>query len=355
MKGEEEDDGWVEYFEPEQGYYLYNAETGESKWKEDTEGIDSNFDDKVENEENASLIKDRRKQKRSGFAEYLRKSKNAPKPSSTAALTTAASSSSSTTNHYSRLAACFYCTFHFFNSCCIEAPVLVLESVVRVAFVGFVWLMTLGHGLVTRGLQWNDHLSHCTYIYLREIAITSAVALSVVIPGMILFAYRKYTLYDDWDLAPIPTVLGYADARRFCTIVYGGGAVANNVDYTIRRGGREHEHEQEQSGGGSSASQDYLWPMNCCFASSCSCSCTKEKVNELHHSAEDDSTDSSGGDGMGYSSNRDRDSDSTTPVIPVCACTPQGAVLFVPKDIVHDLKIFLRGDRDSIDSLQIEL
>lgn len=313
MEDGEIESSWTEYYDSEQGFwYLYNAETGESKWRDDAisndPNDDPNYDEKKE--ANTSLLKDRkpRKQKkRSMFQKFIVDKKTSESHS--------ASEANIDVIERSRSTMCCYCFYHFFNAIFIETPLILVESILRVIFISIIWVMVLGRTLLTQGTTFSNQSQRRTYMYSREIAISLSATLSLSIPGIILFAYRKYKVYDDWELSPIPTILGAADTRRFCTIVFGGGALASNVD-TIRQ-----DPSQEGS------SQDYL----CCFGANITREQDSDSTNIDSNSPASSLAPGGGGGGGG------------------------GTMLMVPKEILHDLRVFLQGDRDSIDSLHLVL
>ena len=76
---------------------------------------------------------------------------------------------------------------------------------------------------------------------MREAAICLAAVLSMCMPGLAAFAYRRQSGEGDWDLSPVPTVLGWVDSRRFAAFsLVGGGRLATWQD--------EDESEGEGAG-----------------------------------------------------------------------------------------------------------
>jgi len=87
---------------------------------------------------------------------------------------------------------------------------------------------------------------HLSWRWLREGLLLMSATLTLAIPGMALMVYRHFDADgDDWDLHPIPTLLGYVDPRRFYTFCLGQGSMASNAFYdadmgsmdTIQHGG----------------------------------------------------------------------------------------------------------------------
>lgn len=64
-----------------------------------------------------------------------------------------------------------------------------------------------------------------------ENILSLAAALSMTIPFMILVVYREFNGVDDWNLNPIPTVLGWVDPRRLAVLTLGQGSSASNVEF----------------------------------------------------------------------------------------------------------------------------
>lgn len=65
---------------------------------------------------------------------------------------------------------------------------------------------------------------------LQEIVINAAVMLSLLLPCCIILSFRRYSDGEDWDILPIPTIVGVVDLRRYFVIVYGYGSAAVNID-----------------------------------------------------------------------------------------------------------------------------
>jgi hypothetical protein len=68
--------------------------------------------------------------------------------------------------------------------------------------------------------------------FFREGALFFFAALSLAVPGAALFVYRDAPLDDaDWDVRPLPTLVGSVDPRRFWAFYLGRCSLANNGYY----------------------------------------------------------------------------------------------------------------------------
>ena len=127
----------------------------------------------------------------------------------------------------------FPCLLCFHSFCC-EGPVAVFEGLVKAPlYIAFSLLLFLLAPLTYpfwKGKLWNEGKAH-----LREGLLFLAAALTLSIPcSLTLTVYSKFTPENDWNLSPIPTLLGPVDPRRFSTLEGGDGALAANCFY--RRG-----------------------------------------------------------------------------------------------------------------------
>ena len=144
---------------------------------------------------------------------------------------------------------CFY-----LNILLLEYPLSVLEGCLRVCIlsVGVVFLLLISlllWGVCSSNVAWKGF----SYLRLmcREVVLTSAATISLLIPFVILLIYRDYDTENAWDISPLPTIIGTVDARRFCVITLGHGSDADNIDIpvdtdtstnlTTTRKGRTHD------------------------------------------------------------------------------------------------------------------
>ena len=122
---------------------------------------------------------------------------------------------------------CFYSVCIFINAIIIEGPFAAAEGYIRSGLFLLAFFVVCIPYVVTRYV-WLYQLGS---ILLREFLLSFAAALSLTIPLMSCFVYRKYRMDDDWELATVPTLCGWVDSRRFASFTYGNGSFANNVRY----------------------------------------------------------------------------------------------------------------------------
>ena len=126
------------------------------------------------------------------------------------------------------------------EGCCCETPAALVEAAVRVPFYlgGAACLFLLsGAVCLARGCAFKKGfaLLHRSFLYLREALLLAAAALTIALPCCVFSIYKEMPADDgDWDVAPIPTLLGSVDPRRFYTFHLGRASLANNRDYDER-------------------------------------------------------------------------------------------------------------------------
>lgn len=122
---------------------------------------------------------------------------------------------------------CCYSMCIFVNAVLIEGPLSAVEGLIRAGLFFVACFMVLLAAVLTRhGLYYT-----LCFNLLRECMISFAGALTLSIPFMSCFAYRRYRMDVEWKLAAIPTILGWVDCRRFMVFTYGNGSFARNVRY----------------------------------------------------------------------------------------------------------------------------
>lgn len=119
---------------------------------------------------------------------------------------------------------CYYRCM-FVTACLFEGPFVVLEALVRsVCFfaMGVVYMVFAILKEQERD-YWYTQAKKC----MRETLLCLATAVTFLIPFTGCCVYRAYRSDEaEWDLAPMPTVLGWVDTRRFFTFCLGGGSMA---------------------------------------------------------------------------------------------------------------------------------
>jgi len=108
------------------------------------------------------------------------------------------------------------------NACLCEAPLAAIEGLCRTAAFTLFAAISLLLAAFTMGALWVRRAKACA----REAALTLAATFSLLVPFIVCFVYRRFDGDEDWDLAPLPTVLGWVDAQRFTTFALGGGSYA---------------------------------------------------------------------------------------------------------------------------------
>ena len=110
----------------------------------------------------------------------------------------------------------------YFTAMFIECPMALLETCLR---IGLFLLSAIICGALAI-FRYQNRRAYYTVLgrdCVRETLLCLAALFSLLIPGLVCTIYRQYHTYDDWDLAPLPTVLGWVDSRRFASFVFGSG------------------------------------------------------------------------------------------------------------------------------------
>lgn len=118
-----------------------------------------------------------------------------------------------------------YSVFIFINALLIEGPLAFIECIVRAFFFLF------ASSLVLIAMLCFPGLSSLTFRLIREAFLCGAAAITLCFPGAPCLVYRRYSADNEWELAPLPTVLGWVDARRFISFSFSNGSFASNVLY----------------------------------------------------------------------------------------------------------------------------
>lgn len=246
------DDEWVKYLDEEtNAYYWYNNDTGESRWEGEQEGGESSSPlNSTKGKEN-NVQKKKQKTNKSKDDHDKDKTTNIKKPKNKK------SSKRSKKKEYNddddefidllreqdlfnrtgvdinRYRLCFY-----LNLLLLEYPLSVLEGCIRTVLLSLlVVVMLVVSALLCVCCSLNAAKHSLSYMYLvgREVILTMAATLSLVVPFVILFIYRDYDTEHVWDLSPLPTIIGGVDARRFLVVSMGQGSEADNVNIDMTR------------------------------------------------------------------------------------------------------------------------
>jgi hypothetical protein len=127
----------------------------------------------------------------------------------------------------------------FVNAFILEGPAAVLEGILRAAIFSIGSIIVLLFAVLCRKKGWF----YLSGQLIREVLLCIFAVLTLCIPGTACLVYRRYQSDDVWDLAPIPSLLGWIDGKRFSSFTFGNGSFANNVrhdDYVYD----ESDHNQ---------------------------------------------------------------------------------------------------------------
>lgn len=217
----------VQYDTNYKAYYYFNSVTGESEWIEDeTDKVHlDNENDKVEIEltnlahslSSGSGMSKRMLAKNDDSDDEDDTDANQTNDDGIALITDSARVYADTEAAMASQKRCL-----FINACLCESPLAVIEGIVRsTGFMAFS-IIFLIVALATRSWEWVEVAWKC----FREAVLTLAAVVSLLIPCMACFVYRRYDGDEDWDLAPLPTILGWVDTQRFLIFSLGGGSTA---------------------------------------------------------------------------------------------------------------------------------
>ena len=274
---------WTRYFDDEsQSFYFYNASTGESKWDEavdtasthagaemyslqkskvpvstlrdfkhtadtlkssvrivstgrnnayesDEEGDDVNDDDAGEGVLAPS-------------AQFL---------SSTSSSSSLPSRRVNSTNRSYRALLQFDFIVLLVNAVLIEAPLCIVEGLLRCTVLSVLYLSLLCY---PRYNSSNPFHTLTVSAILEDVIFSLSAVAVLCIPGAILIIYRNY-VDDEWEVGPLPTLIGWSDMRRFGTVtVLGNASLASNMDTTGYPSG--HNNRDGSGDDGSENSDD---------------------------------------------------------------------------------------------------
>jgi len=224
---------WIRYFDENyNACYLYNETTGESLWEDDcnTEGmhiVDGSEREQTPNSptvSNTTITNRTHSDLVSDDEEAFIKKKKPKRFRSKDYSRDAPPLTDAQKTEFDLLC---YTRFLFINAVLFEAPICVIEGFARVVLLAIACLTKVVFYCIFRGSH-QHQIVPTLGIYTREILLTIAAIVTFIVPFCILFVYRDFSYENDWSLRPLPTFLGGVDARRFAAITYGGGALAVN-------------------------------------------------------------------------------------------------------------------------------
>jgi hypothetical protein len=118
------------------------------------------------------------------------------------------------------------CSFYIFaKAFFLEGPMAVIEGLIRAALFTVGCLITL----LLAALCCKGSLLATSYFLFRDAILCLAAVITLCLPGTSCSVYRWYKEENDWELAPIPTIFGWVDSRRFISFAFGNGCFACNV------------------------------------------------------------------------------------------------------------------------------
>jgi hypothetical protein len=278
-------DDWTRFYDEQySSYYLYNEKTGESVWEVD-------FVDRVSESSELAGLHKRSADTETDIDAPVKRAPNTFRSKDwtrEVAPLTPAEQTQFDLHCYSR--------FLYINAALIEAPLTIIEAVIRIGVMFIIALVKLLYFSCRR--KWRKCWKTVAE-YVREIVLVSAAAVSLAVPGLICSIYWGHSHESAWELRPLLTVIGYVDMRRFAVVAYGGGALASNV--------------------------------------------TSDTFSELRTEETQDSAPKSA-PGKKRIKIKDNNQDSW-----------KGRLMWVPREVTGDCAAFLRGSSDRLDSLDIAL
>jgi hypothetical protein len=230
---------WTVEFDPNyKAYYYFNGETGVSEWVEDdwVEDAASGASEQTPSAStasttitaNASIMpeveltsvadKGKKKHARSTMPEDESSSDDDEDVDTSDGIELISDAARVAADTQGSLNAHWRCLL--INACLCEAPLAVIEALCRAVVFGVFACALLIIAACTYDWTWVERSKACA----REAVLTLAAGLSLAVPCVVCFAYRRYYNDEDWDLAPLPTILGWVDAQRFASLVLGGGS-----------------------------------------------------------------------------------------------------------------------------------
>ena len=207
-----------------EAYYYFNTQSGESEWVEDVEGGESAEKDadldEIELTRIATESLSDPTSKRSGQQEEEEEEEEDEEDDGGVRLITDADRVRADTQ--SALTAHMRCVF--LTACLCESPLAVVEGAVRSAsfFAGCIVFSFAAVVSPSSRAVWLVRAKECG----REMLLTIAAVLTLLLPCTACLVYRNHDDEEEWDLAPLPTILGWVDSQRFAVFTLGGGALA---------------------------------------------------------------------------------------------------------------------------------
>jgi hypothetical protein len=255
-------DGWERHYDASnKWWYRYNPATGQSEWED---AFDTVVDEAPGSIELNTSKRKKRKKKNAGDPSFPTNEDGVVERRRGGNSVEDMEDGTTLMEDIDRIYAetegdivCYYRCI-FLTACLFEGPLVILEALVRsmIFFVMGIIYIILAILREQERDYWYTHAKKC----MRETLLCLATAFTFMIPFTGCCVYRAYRSDEaEWDLAPMPTVLGWVDTRRFFTFCLGGGSMAvrgradfiDDDDYELESGAEDQERrsqgEQRQS------------------------------------------------------------------------------------------------------------
>ena len=118
-----------------------------------------------------------------------------------------------------------------------EGPLAIVEAAIRGAMFLVVSIILFLLGIMFGSFS----LLRVSYFLVRDSLLCFAAVITLCLPGAPVFVYRWYDRNGEWELAPIPTLLGWVDSRRLSCFTLGNGSFALNVRHDILTDDSNHQ------------------------------------------------------------------------------------------------------------------
>ena len=121
----------------------------------------------------------------------------------------------------------------YIHALLFETPLAITESALRCLFLGsatIVALISLILGLICLNGYWFVHSIKWVRLLARECLLSFSSGISLALfPCGSCFVYWNYRPEGSWNLSPFPSIMGWADPRRFAAFSMGQGKDASNA------------------------------------------------------------------------------------------------------------------------------
>ncbi|GMI30567.1 hypothetical protein TrCOL_g2213 [Triparma columacea] len=130
-------------------------------------------------------------------------------------------------DYESRALICTFPCLVYIHAFCCEAPLAVAEGLVRAAVYGASAAVFTVAAVGKCGGR--ERMGVMAWACFRESVLFFFASLTLMVPcSASCFIYSSFRSSSDWDLRPIPTLVGNVDPRRFATFEMGDGEMASN-------------------------------------------------------------------------------------------------------------------------------